>query len=129
MSIDIEQLVLVDLDPVLELDPTITTAINSRIEAEMALRTWTLLDMTDQRSVYIALLVTRSFVARLLLKFAQEVKKAAAGKSSVEFGDAIKYLEALKVELDNRIYKAEATVNPSIIPSDEKWPGCGIVGF
>lgn len=129
MSVDAEQLVLIDLDPVLELDPTITTAVSSRIEAEMALRGWTEADMTDKKIVYVSLLVTRSFVARLLLKFAQEIKKASAGKSQVEFSDAIKYLEALKVELDSRIFKAEAVVQPDLVPTDEKWPGCGIVGF
>lgn len=129
MSIDISALVAIDLEPVFELDPTIQTAIDSRIEAEKALRQWAEADMTDQRAVYIALVVTRSFVGRLLLKFSQEIKKAGAGKAAVEFDQAIKYLEALKDELDSRIAKAEIGVSPDTIPSEIRWPGVGVVGF
>lgn len=129
MSIDIERLVEIDLEPVFELDPTIQLAIPSRIEAEKAVRGWVEADMTDKRAVYVATVVTRSFVARLLLKFSQEIKKAGAGKAAVEFDNAIKYLEALRHELDERIRKEEIGIDPELIPSEIRWPGVGIIGF
>lgn len=129
MSIDITQLVLIDLDPVLELDPTIQQTIQSRIEAEMAVRSWTEADITDQRAVLLSLLVTRSLVTRLLLRFSQEIKKTTAGKATVEFDNAIKYLEELRSDLDFRISRTERSVAPDQIPSEVRWPGVGVVGF
>lgn len=129
MAVDIEQLVLIDLDPILELDPTISQTISSRIEAEMAVRGWTEADMTDQRAVLLSLLVTRSLVTRLLLRFSQEIKKTTAGKATVEFDNAIKYLEELRSDLDFRISRTEKSVAPDQIPSEVRWTSVGLVGF
>ena len=129
MAIDIASLVAIDLEPIFELDPTIQTAIPARVEAETALRGWTEADLTDRRSVYIAILVTKSFVARLLLRFSQELKKAAAGKSAVEFGDAIKYLMALRDELSARLNKAEIEMAPDSVLEGARWPGVGVLGL
>ena len=129
MSVSPEELVLIDLDPVLTLDPTIRDAIPARVEAEMAIQGWGVIDLTDKRAAYIAILVTKSFVSRLLLKFAQEIKKTAGGTASVEFQDAIKYLEALRDELEARRVAASSAASPSSIVTTDRWPGVGVVGI
>jgi hypothetical protein len=129
VAIDIAALVAIDLEPVFELDTTLQLAIPSRVEAETALRGWTEADITDRRAVYIALLVTKSFVARLLLRFSQELRKAGAGKATVEFSDALKYLTALQAELNARLLKAETEMAPDSVLDDARWPGCGVLGL
>lgn len=126
MSVDAASLVLIDLDPVLSLDPTIADAVPMRVSAEMALQGWTAADMTDQRNVFIALLVTRSLITRLLLKFAQEIKKTAGGAAQVEFQDAIKYLQNLKDTLDEQRLEMMFVSNPLSVPTTDKWPGVGV---
>lgn len=129
MSISPEELVLIDLDPILVLDPTIRDAIPARVEAEMAMQGWGVIDLTDKRAVYIAIMVTKSFVSRLLLKFAQEIKKTAGGTASVEFQDAIKYLEALKEDLEERRQAASSAASPTTVVTTDRWPGVGVAGF
>jgi hypothetical protein len=124
-----EELVLIDLDPILALDPTIRDAIPSRVEAECVMQGWTPVSLTDQQSVFVATQVTRSLVTRLLLKFSQEVKKTAGGAASVEFQDAIKYLQELKADLDQRRAEQAYVANPSSIVTTDKWPGVGFVSF
>lgn len=124
-----EDLVLIDLDPVFQLDPTLRDAIPARVEAEMAIQGWTLGDLTDKRAVYLAILVTRSFISRLLLKFSQEVKKTEGGAAKVEFMDAIKYLEALREELEQRKAEAAFIASPASIVTSDRWPGVGVVGI
>jgi hypothetical protein len=129
MAVSAENLVQIDLDPVMTLDPTLADAIPARVEAEMAVQGWTLADMTDQRSVFVALLVTRSLVSRLLLKFSQEIKKTAGGSAQVEFNDAIKYLQALQAELDQRRIETMFIANPTSIVTTDKWPSSGVLSI
>lgn len=124
-----ETLVLIDLDPVMTLDPTLADAIPARVEAEVAVQGWTQGNLTDQQSVFIALLVTRSFVSRLLLKFSQEIKKTAGGAASVEFADAIKYLDALQKELDARRIEIMFIANPTSIVTADRWPSTGVIAI
>ena len=127
--IDPASLVLIDLDPVLTLDPTIADAVPSRVEAEMALQGWGSADMTDKRSVLISVLVTRSLIGRLLLKFSQEIKKTEGGTAKVEFMDAIKYLDQLKADLDQRRMELMFVANPVSIVTTDKWPSTGIMSI
>jgi len=124
-----EDLVAIDLDPIFTLDPTLRDAIPARIEAEMAIQGWTLADLTDRRAAYIAILVTKSFVSRMLLKFAQAIKKTAGGPASVEFADAIKYLESLREELEQRKQETISIASPTSIVTTDRWPGVGVVGI
>lgn len=127
--ISTEELVLIDLDPVLTLDPTIRDAIPSRIDAECAMQGWISSALTDQQAVFTATQVTRSLVSRLLLKFSQEVKKTAGGAASVEFQDAIKYLQELKADLDQRRAEQAYVANPSSLVTTDRWPGVGVLSF
>jgi hypothetical protein len=128
MSIDITALVTIDLEPVFTLDPALSTSIPDRIAAEMALQGWGISDITDARAVYIATLTTKAFIPRLLLKFAQELKKTKAAKAEAEFNDAIRYLEALQAELQDRLQRAASDVAPEDLQGTQiPWPSCGIV--
>lgn len=126
MAVDAASLVLIDFDPVLTLDPTLQDAVPVRIAAEMAIQGWITGNTTDQQNVYIATMVSRSLVSRLLLKFSQEVKKTEGGAAKVEFVEAIKYLQELKAELDLRRLEEAFIANPASMITADKWPGCGV---
>jgi hypothetical protein len=128
MSIDIQGLVEIDLQPIFELDTTLSTAIPDRINAELALQGWTLADITDQRAVYIATLTTKAFIPRLLLKLSMEIKKVKGGKAETEFQEAIKYLSELREELTERLQRAASGAAPEDLPFiGTPWPGVGVV--
>lgn len=129
MAIDISQLVKDQLAPVLELDTGIEGSIPRQIEAQMALQGLCLDTMTPGKSVYIALLATKSLIPRLLLTFAQEIKKAKGGEAETEFYDAIEFLKVLQAELEKQIRSAAHEVSPEDVPENPAWPGVGIVGF
>jgi hypothetical protein len=129
MALDPVALVLVDLNPVLTLDPTLQDAIPVRIAAEMAIQGWATGDTTDQQNVYIATLVTRVLVSRLLLQFSQAIKQTEGGAAKVVFVEAIKYLEALKESLDQRRLEEAFIANPQSMITFDKWPGCGVSSF
>jgi len=126
--VDIVSLVEIDLEPVFTLDQTLRVSIPERVAAEMALQGWTDADMTDRRAVYIAILTTKAFIPRLLLKFAQELRKTRGGKAEAEFQNAIDYLEALQKELQDRLQHAAAEAAPEdLTVLEQTWPSCGIV--
>jgi len=128
MSIDIQGLVEIDLQPIFELDTTLSTAIPDRINAELALQGWTLADITDQKAVYIATLTTKAFIPRLLLKLSMEIKKVKGGKAETEFQEAIKYLTELREELTERLQRAASEAAPEDLPfTGTPWPGVGVV--
>ena len=129
MAVDPTSLVLIDFDPVLNLDPTFQDAVPVRVAAEMAIQGWISGNTTDQQNVYIATMVSRSLVGRLLLKFGQEVKKTEGGAAKVEFVEAIKYLQELKVQLDQRRLEEAFVANPASMITADKWPGCGVSSY
>ena len=112
MAIDVEQLVLDQLDPVLALDPTIGVAVTNRVEAEVVLQGWIAADMTDKQKVYISILATKGMIPRLLLKFAQELKRVQAGPAEAEFQETIAYLKVLQEELTEQASRAALAVAP-----------------
>lgn len=132
MAIVIQTLVEIDLEPVFTLDPTLQATIPTRIEATMATLGWTLADLTDQRSVYVAAVTTLSFVPRLLLKFGQEIKKAKGGKAETEFFEAIKYLQELRDALNDTVARAASGAGTEDIANTEDlapWPSTGVLGW
>jgi hypothetical protein len=127
MSVDPEQLVKDQLDPVMTLDPTIEAAIPRAIEAQIALQGYPVA-ISERQAVYISILATKALIPRLLLKFMQEVQRAKGSDAEAEFADAIKFLEALQKELTAQANKAAAEADPEDV--DEKpgpsWPTSGM---
>jgi hypothetical protein len=123
MAISAIQLVTDQLEPVLSLDPTIEAAISRQVDAQIALQGWAVSDVTDQRSVRIAILSTKALIPRLLLKFAQEVQQAEAGPAKAVFQDACKFLEALMKELEAQAQVAAREESPEdAIEIDKRRP-------
>ena len=123
MAISAIQLVTDQLEPVLLLDPTIEAAISRQVDAQIALQGWAVSDVTDQRSVRIAILSTKALIPRLLLKFAQEVQQAEAGPAKAVFQDACKFLEALMKELEAQAQVAAREESPEdAIEIDKRRP-------
>jgi hypothetical protein len=106
MAVSAIQLVTDQLEPVFTLDTTLEAAISRQVDAQIALQGWAVSDVTDQRSVRIAILSTKALIPRLLLKFAQEVQQAEAGPAKAVFQDACKFLEALMKELEAQVKAA-----------------------
>ena len=118
MAVNSVTLVLDLLDPVLVLDAEIGGAVNRAVEAQVALQGWSDDSITDQQKVYIALLSLRFLIPRLLLKFAQKVKKAQGGSAMAEYDKAISYLETLQQTLTEQIRVAAHEVDPTDILDD-----------
>jgi hypothetical protein len=124
--VDIQRLVEIDLAPVFELDPDLPDEIADRIDAEIALHGYDPVDITEQQAVLVALLTTKAFIPRLLLKFAQELRRARGGAAEAEFQDAIKYLQALRDELQGRYQEALSDLGEDLPPGTPPWPGVGV---
>ena len=131
MAVNSVTLVLDLLDPVLVLDAEISGAVNRAVEAQVALQGWSDSTVTDQQKVYIALLSLRFLIPRLLLKFAQKVKKAQGGSAVAEYDKAISYLESLQETLTEQIRAAAHEVDPSDLIDNllVRWPGVGVTTF
>jgi hypothetical protein len=112
MAIDPVQLVKDQLEPVILLDTTIYDVIPRQVEAQIALQGLVAAEITDQQAVYVSILATAGLIPRLLIKFAQEVKKAKGGPAEVEFQDAVKFLEALQKTLAEQRKQAAKEVDP-----------------
>jgi hypothetical protein len=112
MAISAIQLVTDQLEPVMSLDPTIEQAIPRQVDAQIALQDWAIADVTDQRSVYIAILTTKALIPRLLLKFSQAVQETEAGAAKAKFAEAIRFLEALQKEMTEQAKAAAREADP-----------------
>jgi len=112
MAIDIVQLVKDQLDPVLTLDPGLDAAIPRQVDAQIALQGWSAVTVSDRQGVYISTLATQALIPRLLMKFAQEIKRAKGGDAEAEFMDAIKFLEALQKQLAAQVNRAAKEAAP-----------------
>ena len=129
MAVDPISLVTSDLEVCFILDTTLEARIPERVEAAAAIEGWTLLDLADdQKAVYVAALATQAFIPRLLLKFAQELKKVEGGKAKTEFMNAIDYLKALSTQLETTIQTyAKHSDTMDVLPLVElntiRWPG------
>lgn len=124
--------VTIDLAPVFALDTEIEAQIPSRFEAQCALIGWTLADMTDQREAYMAAITTRSFIPRLLLKFAQGIAKAKGGPAETTFQKAIDYLKMLQATCDSAIDIAAPLAAPEqsqVIAEIRPYPFVGVTTF
>lgn len=111
MAVDIQALVMDQLDPVVALDTTIAAAVTRRIDAEILMLGWNVGSLADPQAVYISVRTLKSMVPRLLLKFAQELKRTKAGtKAEAEWQDAVKFLSALMTELTQELAIAGAQV-------------------
>lgn len=130
MAVNPTALVLDLLDPVLVLDSEISGAVTRAVEAQQALQGWGEDAISDQQKVYIALLSLRFLIPRLLLKFAQKVKKAQGGTAVAEYDKAISYLESLQSTLAEQIKAAAHEVDPTdILDNPVRWPGVGVKTF
>jgi hypothetical protein len=130
MAVSASQLVKDQLDPVLLLDPTLEVAIPRQVEAQTALRGWGSITLSDQQIVQVSMLTVKALIPRLLLKFAQEVKKAKGARAEVDFQNAIDFLKALQDEVNNQLATmagGETTVDAEGIPVG--WPSTGVMGF
>jgi hypothetical protein len=114
MSVDPQQLALDLLDPVVSLDATLSAAVSRQIDAQTALQEYTT-PLTDKQSVYVSVLAVKALIPRLLLRFAQELKKAVGGPAEAEFQDAIRFLEALQKEMTAQARAAALAVDPEDI--------------
>jgi hypothetical protein len=113
VAIDPVQLVKDQLEPVLTLDTTIEAAIPGQVEAQIALQGLDAGAITDQQRVYVSVLATYALIPRLLLKFAQKVKKAKGGSAEAEFHDASDFLKLLQGQLKDQIKAAAKETDPA----------------
>jgi len=130
VSIDSQQLVMDQLDPVVALDPTISIAVTRQVEAVTALHSWVHAALTDRQRVYVSLLALKAMIPRLLLKFAQGIKKAKGGPADAEFQAAEKFLLHLQKEVNEQLERAAKEASPDdvtiLLPA---YPAIGVKAF
>ena len=131
MAVNAATLVLDQIDPILSLDTTITSAITRRVDAETAIQGYSTLTMTDAEQAYIGDLVLQAMLPRLILKFSQELKKAKGGPAEVEFQSAIDFLKTLQQQLKDKIKQTASQVDPgdTVDYSNVVWPSTGFRSF
>ena len=131
MAVNAATLVLDQIDPILSLDTTITSAITRRVDAEIAIQGYSTLTMTDAEQAYIGDLVLQAMLPRLILKFSQELKKAKGGPAEVEFQSAIDFLKTLQQQLKDKIKQTASQVDPgdTVDYSNVAWPSVGFRSF
>lgn len=131
MAVNAATLVLDQIDPILSLDTTITSAITRRVDAETAIQGYSTLTMTDAEQAYIGDLVLQAMLPRLILKFSQELKKAKGGPAEVEFQSAIDFLKTLQQQLKDKIKQTASQVDPgdTVDYSNVAWPSTGFRSF
>ena len=130
MSIDSAQLAMDQLDPVVALDPTISLAVTRQVEAVTALHSWIGVALTDQQRVYVGLLALKAMIPRLLLKFAQGIKKAKGGVADAEFQAAEKFLLHLQSEVNDQLERAAKEAAPDDVTLQiPAYPAVGVKAF
>ena len=125
MAIDVDTLVMDQLDPVTGLDSTISAAVTRAIEAQTALQGFDV-TMTDKQKVYLSLLVLRSLIPRLLLKFSLKIKDVKSTKAEAKYDRAVTYLDLLKESVDDQLTSAASEAGSpedNVDVTQQAWPG------
>ena len=130
MSIDSAQLAMDQLDPVIAIDPTISLAVSRQVEAVTALHSLVGAALTDQQKVYVSLLALKAMIPRLLLKFAQGIKKAKGAVADAEFQAAEKFLLHLQTEVNDQLERAAKEAAPDdVMLQLPAYPAVGVKAF
>ena len=127
-SIDIQDLVEINIKPVLSIDDDLTEDIPSVILAQIATMGFAVEDeLTDKQKVYIAALTLVALIPRLALIYNEEVQEHRTEPETIKLPPRSEFFRALQRAIDNMKSTAGKPFGASPVDLKGKpWPGCGL---
>ena len=130
MAVDIQQLVEINIRPILQLDGALVTDLPIVIDSQIALQGFDPNNLSDKERVYVAALTLEAIVPRLALIYSDEVQELRTGPETTKLPSRSDFFRALQKAIET--LKTTAGKGAGIIPSGADdapappWPGCGI---
>jgi hypothetical protein len=133
MAINIQQLVEINIRPILQIDGELVKDLPFVIDSQIALQGFDPITLTDKEAVYIAALTLEAIVPRIALIYSDEVQEHRTGPETIRLPSRSDFFKALQKAIET--LKTTAGKGAGIIPSGSEeqllnpWPGCGIRGI
>lgn len=133
MTVNIQELVEINIKPALAMDEFLAEDIPKVIEAQIALQGFDLTFMDDKQRVYIAALTLETLVPRLALVYTEEIQEHRTGPEVIKLPSRGDFFKALQKAIDT--LKTTAGRGAGVLTSVEQdkarapWPGVGILGW
>ena len=133
MAIDIQQLVEINIRPILQIDGDLVKDLPFVIDSQVALQGFDPNNLSDKERVYIAALTLEAIVPRLALIYSDELQEHRTGPETIRLPSRSDFFKALQKAIE--VLKTTAGKGAGVIPSGPEeaalipWPGCGIKGI
>ncbi len=133
MSVNIQELVEINIRPVMAIDASLSDDIPKVIDAQIALQGFDPFLMDDKQRVYVAALSLETLVPRLALVYTDEVQEHRTGPEVIKLPPRGDFFKALQKAIET--LKTTAGRGAGVLTSVEQdkaskpWPGVGIIGW
>ena len=133
MAINIQQLVEINIRPILQLDGDLVADLPFVIDSQIALQGFNPDGLTDKEAVYVAALTLEAIVPRIALIYSDEIQEHRTGPETIRLPSRSDFFKALQKAIET--LKTTAGKGAGMIPSGDPnqaltpWPGCGIRGI
>lgn len=130
ITLDIQDLVEINIKPVLDIDTDLSSDIPSVILAQIAIMGFAGEDdLTDKQKVYIAALTLEALIPRLALIYTEEVQEHRTGPETIKLPPRSDFFKSLQKAIDNMKTTAGRPFGDysQSAKAAKPWPGCGIV--
>ena len=133
MAINIQQLVEINIRPVLQFDGDLSNDLPFVIESQIALQGFDPDNLTDKEAVYVAALTLEAIVPRIALIYSDEIQEHRTGPETIRLPSRSDFFKALQKAIDTLKVSAgqAAGITPPGDPNQPltPWPGCGLRGI
>lgn len=131
MSVNIQELVEINIRPVMLIDASLADDLPKVIDAQIALQGFDPFLMDDKQKVYVAALTLESLVPRLALVYTDEIQEHRTGPEVIKLPSRGEFFKALQKAIDT--LKTTAGRGAGVLTSVEEdrtnkpWPGVGLL--
>lgn len=131
MSVNIQELVEINIRPVMLIDACLSDDLPKVIDAQIALQGFDPFLMDDKQKVYVAALTLESLVPRLALVYTDEIQEHRTGPEVIKLPSRGEFFKALQKAIDT--LKTTAGRGAGVLTSVEEdrtnkpWPGVGLL--
>ncbi len=131
MSVNIQELVEINIRPVMLIDASLPDDLPKVIDAQIALQGFDPFLMSDKQKVYLAALTLESLVPRLALVYTDEIQEHRTGPEVIKLPSRGEFFKALQKAIDT--LKTTAGRGAGVLTSVEEdrtnkpWPGVGLL--
>lgn len=126
--VNIQELVEINIKPVLVIDADLTGDIPAIITAQIAIQGFANEnDLDDKQRVYIAALTLEALVPRLALIYNEEIQEHRTGVETIKLPPRSDFFKALQRAIDTMKSTAGRPFGAASTDAKTKpWPGCGL---